>query len=149
MIATNLTNFENSLQVSAAATDYTEVNLNIVLNIITLSSTFITCSSATITPFALGSCIFNILAFSTSLMLNILVGMDTIPDGGTTSDLFGRICSGLNGGLVQRLSSFGDLFVYEVRDDGMKCVSVTIGKIGSSIMSGVQQSVCVTPEGLD
>ncbi|KAG0653803.1 hypothetical protein C6P45_003637 [Maudiozyma exigua] len=149
MIAANLTNSENSLQISAAATDYTEVNLNIVLNIITLSSTFITCSSATITPFALGSCVFNTLAFITSLMLNILVGMDSIPDGSTTSDLFGGIGCGLNGGLVQRLNSFGELFVYEVRDDGMKCVSVTIGKLGSSSMPGVQQSVCITSEGLD
>ena len=149
MITANLTNIENTLQVSAAATDYTEVNLNIVLNIVTLSSTFITCSAVPIAQFALGSCIFNTLAFITSLMLNVLVGMDTMPEGGTTSDLLGRIGSGLHVGIGQKLSSFGELFVYETRDDGMKCVSVTIGKIGSSIMPGVQQSVCITPEGLD
>lgn len=149
MITTNLTHIENALQVSATATDYTEVNLNIVLNIITLSSTFITCSSATITPFALGSCVFNTLAFITSLMLNILVGMDSIPQGGTTSDLLGRISNDLDSRIAQRLSSLGELFIYEVRDDGMKCVSVAIGKIGSSIMPGVQQSVCITPAGLD
>ena len=107
MITANLTHIENALQVSATATatDYTEVNLNIVLNIITLSSTFITCSSATITPFALGSCVFNTLAFITSLMLNILVGMDSIPQGGTTSDLLGRISNDLDSRIAQRLSS--------------------------------------------
>ncbi|CAB4256717.1 similar to Kazachstania africana KAFR_0G02900 hypothetical protein [Maudiozyma barnettii] len=154
-------NVSTNLPFNAAAVDYTELNLSIVLNIITLTSTFITCSAAPLSGFAAGSCIFNTLALISSLMLNILIGIDnSLPEGGSVGDLFTKIGDELGSKLgnsetplfkntIKKMGSIGDIFEYEVTEDGLRCVSVQIGKLGSNILPAVRESVCITPVGLE
>lgn len=160
-ISINSSFVENNLLFNAAAVDYTEIDLNILLNIITLTSTFITCSAAPLSGFAPGSCIFNTLAFISSLILNILVGMDNLlPEGGSVGDLFTKIGDELSSKLgdyetplfkntIKKMGSFGDIFKYEITQDGLRCVSVQIDKLGSNILPGVRERVCITPVGLE
>ncbi|SMN22541.1 similar to Kazachstania africana KAFR_0G02900 hypothetical protein [Maudiozyma saulgeensis] len=160
-ISTNTSFIENNILFKTAAVDYTDVNLNIALNIITLTSTFITCSAAPLGGFAAGSCVFNSLAFISSLMLNILVGMDNaLPETSTVNDLFTKIGEDLGTKLLEtkshllnntiaKMSTLGDIFNYEISEDGLKCVSVQIGKLGGSILPGVKESVCITPFGIE
>lgn len=159
-ISNNAALFPGNPKFRSFETDYSEINLMIVLNIVTLTSTFFTCTSTSMQPLVVASCIFNILSLLTALLLNNLIGIDTLlPPESTPSQLYKEIGESkrqkflyydnyLFRKTLENISNIGELFKYTINESGLKCASVEVSELGFGNMPGLRHTVCITPKGI-
>ncbi|GMM59043.1 hypothetical protein DAKH74_056600 [Maudiozyma humilis] len=151
----------------AEAVDFSRVSFMTIMNLVAITGTFYSCGTAPIQPIPAWSCIFNGLAFATSLLLNILVGIDIVlpPAAAARADAPQRLFRELGAQSTSKLPEFGErlfehhatrledlgrffVYEYEAAEGGQRCVSLDLSRLSFGVLPAAKHRVCLTEAGI-
>lgn len=154
------------LSVNAQAVDLSHFTFMTVMNVITLCSTYVTCSAPVLQPIPAFSCLFNALAFASTLLLNVLIGIDSAlqPWETSSADAPSKLFQLLGAETKSKLPLFGSkmqehksgkledlahLLHYDYNaETATRCLSVDLSRLTLGLVSDAKHTVCLTAEGL-